>query len=89
MIAVIGHLEVDPNDREALVAASADAVRQARSAAGCLHYAVSADPVEPGRVDVAELWSTREALDVFRGDGVDDDTGALIRAFHVQEYEIA
>lgn len=89
MIAVIGHLEVDPKDRDALVATSAEAVRMARAASGCVHYAVTADSLDPERVDVAELWSTREALDAFRGDGVDDETGSLIRAFHVQEYDVA
>ena len=40
-------------------------------------------------VNVAELWASRDALEAFRGDGVDDETGAHIRAFHVQEYELA
>lgn len=89
MIAVIGHLEVAAEQRADLVTSSADAVRLARAATGCLHYAVSSDPVQPDRVNVAELWASRDALEAFRGDGVDDETGAHIRAFHVQEYELA
>lgn len=88
MIAVIGHLDVASGDRDRLVGSSADAVRAARAAEGCLHFAVTTDPLDPERVNVAELWSTREAMETFRGAGVDDETGSLIRAFHVREYDI-
>lgn len=89
MIAVIGHLETDPADRDRLVTMSAEAVRLARATAGCVHFAVTADSVDLGRVDVAELWESAEALAAFRGSGPDDETGSLIRGYHVSEYAVS
>lgn len=88
MIVVAGHLRVDAADRDAVVAASQDAVRLARQAPGCLDFAVSADPVDPERVNVYERWSDRARLEAFRGSGPDDGLGARIRAVHVEELEV-
>ena len=88
VIIVSGHLEVDPDDRDAFVADSAEAVRLARAAPGCLDFAVSADSVDPGRVNVFERWDSTEALMAFRGDGPDDDSAARVRAFHVDQHEV-
>jgi quinol monooxygenase YgiN len=92
MIVVMGHLVVAADDREASLALSLDAVQAARAAPGCLHFAVTADPVEPTWVDVAELWTSRSELDAFRtsGDVVDDgsDPFVYVREFHVEELEV-
>jgi quinol monooxygenase YgiN len=64
MIIVSGHLVLDPADRDAHVVASAGAVCLARQAPGCLDFAVSADPVDPTRVNVFERWARPEDLDV-------------------------
>lgn len=88
MIVVTGHLEVDPDLRERHLALSAEAVRQARRAPGCLDFAVSADPVETDRVNVAERWRDRASLDAFRGEGEGDEITALIRAAHLVELEV-
>lgn len=88
MIVVTGHLQVDPDQRERHLALSADAVRQARRAPGCLDFAVSADPIEPDRVNVAERWRDRASLDAFRGEGGGDEIAALIKAAHVVELEM-
>ena len=85
MITVIGHLEVDPAERERLLDLSQDAVRQARATEGCLHFAVTPDPLDPGRVNVAERWRERQALEDFRGAGAEGERGAAIRNAHVEE----
>lgn len=90
MIVVVGRLVVAEGDREAHLDRSTEAVRAARAAPGCLHFAVSADPVEPTWVDVAEVWASRDELDAFRASGgADDDSDpfVLVREFHVDEYE--
>ncbi len=35
----------------------------------CIEYALGADLLEPDRINVLEMWTTRSALDDFRGDG--------------------
>lgn len=87
MIIVAGHLLVEPADRERAITLSTDAVSQARRTEGCLDFAVSADPVEPGRVNILERWASRVALDAFRGDGTTGELDALIREAHVEEVE--
>lgn len=90
MIIVMGHLVVPAEDREAALALSLDAVQAARAAPGCLHFAVTADPVDPTWVDVAEQWASRSELDAFRASGYagdDPDPFVYIREFHVEEFE--
>lgn len=60
MLIVAGHLILDPSDRDAHVRASAAAVRLARRAPGCRDFAVSADAVDSGRVNVLERWESSE-----------------------------
>ena len=91
MIAVLGHLVVDAEDRDSCLAMSLEAVQAARHTPGCLHFAVTADPVEPTWVAVAELWSSRAELEAFRStpSGEDDaNPFAYVREFHVTEYDV-
>ncbi len=73
MLIVCGHLVLDPADRDTHVVASAGAVRLARQLPGCLDFAVSADPVDPTRVNIFERWARSEDLDAFRASGDPDD----------------
>ena len=88
MIIVAGHLRVAAADRDAFVVQSGEAVRLARNAPGCHDFAVSADPVDPERVNVYERWADPAALRAFRGDGPGDELGALIVSVEVAEYEV-
>ncbi|WP_435202675.1 SgcJ/EcaC family oxidoreductase [Janibacter sp. GS2] len=88
MIVVVGHLDVDPADRDRFVRLSQESVRRARDTEGCLHFAVTADPLCAGRVDVAERWRDRPALEAFRGSGPAGDLGDAVQAFHVEEVEV-
>jgi quinol monooxygenase YgiN len=89
MLIVAGHLRVHESDRDRYVADCAAAVTAARDAEGCLDFAVSADAVDPWRVNLFECWRTRESLDAFRGQGPDDDMRGRILDVDIAEYEIA
>ena len=91
MLIVSGHLVLDPEDRDAHVIASAGAVRLARQAPGCLDYAVSADPVDPTRVNVFERGDRPGDLDAFRASGDPDDDPvdfSRIRRFEIEQYTV-
>src|SRR5919106_560775 len=88
MLIIAGHLVVDASDRDRYVADCAPAVAAARRAEGCLDFAVSADAVDPRRVNVFERWRSRESLDAFRGDGPDDEIAGRILRVSVTEYEV-
>lgn len=89
MLIIAGHLKVRESDRDRYVADCAGAVLAARSADGCLDFAVSADAADPSRVNVFERWRGREFLLAFRGEGPDQDMRDRILEAHVAEYDIA
>ncbi len=73
-------------------AARTAAVRAARAAPGCVDFAVSADLVEPGRINVYERWESDEQLLAFRGSGpeaeqVTDILGAEVHKFRISGVE--
>ena len=88
MIIVTGHLELEPADRDAFVADSATAVALARETPGCLDFSVSADPLDPARVNVLERWDAAAGLLAFRGNGPDGGIVDRVLEFHVDEYEV-
>ena len=86
MLIVAGHLNVDPAERAAYLEGCREVVELARAAEGCLDFAISADLVDPGRVNVCERWESQEAVEAFRGDGVSGDQAAAIKVASVAEY---
>jgi quinol monooxygenase YgiN len=89
MVIVAGHLTVDPRQRESYLAGCVSVVEQARRAAGCLDFAITADLIDPGRVNVFERWESQAAVEAFRGSGPSDEQGAAILSGSVAEYNIA
>ena len=88
MVIVAGHLVVDPQQRDDYLSGCAEVVRRARRSAGCLDFAISADLLEPGRINVFERWASRAAVEAFRGNGPSDDQGAAIQSGTVIEYDV-
>jgi quinol monooxygenase YgiN len=86
-IIVTGWLRVDPEQRDAYVQECRGLVERARATEGCLDFALTACSVDPGRVVVAERWTSRAALDAFRGAGVEGEQAAQILDAAVDEYE--
>ncbi|MFI7488018.1 putative quinol monooxygenase [Micromonospora echinaurantiaca] len=89
MLIVAGSLYVDPAERGAYLASCVETIRQARSAPGCVDFAISGDPVEPGRINVYERWESDERLLAFRGSGPPEAQVAAIRGAEVHKYRIA
>lgn len=86
MLIVAGHLVVDPDQRAAYLEDCREVVEQARRTEGCLDFALSADAVDPARINVFERWESLEAVEAFRGAGVEGDQAAQILAAQVSEY---
>jgi quinol monooxygenase YgiN len=92
VIIVAGHFIVDPDQREQFLYSRADMMRTSRSEAGCITYAFSPDPLDPGRVLLFERWETKAALAdhlaaLRRGTRPPD--GVEVQASEVQQYEIS
>ena len=88
MMIVAGHLMVDPSQRESYLAECLSVVEQARRAAGCLDFSISADLVDPGRINVFERWESQADVETFRGSGPSDEQSTAMLSAAVSEYDI-
>jgi quinol monooxygenase YgiN len=86
MVIVAGHILVDPDERDAYLEGCRQVVEAARRTDGCLDFAITADLVDPSRINVYERWESTEAVEAFRGDGPSADQQAAIRSASVAEY---
>ena len=89
MIIVSGKLYLRAGAMEGFLAASAEAVAQARRAPGCRDFVVAADPLEPERVNVYEEWESEQDLLKFRGEGPDNDMWASVVRASVFRHEVS
>ena len=86
MLIVAGHLVVDPEERAAYLEGCREVVELARRTPGCLDFALSADVVDPGRINIFERWESLDAVEEFRGAGVEGEQAAAILSAQVSEY---
>ena len=89
MLIIAGFLVTDPADRDAFVTEGTTVVSMARTAPGCLDFCITADTLDPGRVNIFERWASEEELLAFRGSGSDSDTAARILDADVRRYVVA
>ncbi len=89
MVIVSGWLRVRPDDRDAYLAGCRAVIAAARRAAGNVGFYMSADPIEPDRINVFEQWESASAIEAFRGSGPSDGQVAAIVAASVHQHEIA
>jgi quinol monooxygenase YgiN len=88
MVIVAGYLVVEPPQRDGYLVGCEAVVQQARHTQGCLDFAISADLLDPSRIDIFERWESRAAMDAFRGSGPSDEQqGSIVRA-SVSEYDV-
>ncbi len=88
MLIVAGHIVVDPEQRAPYLAGCVEVVEQARGTPGCLDFAITADLVDPGRIDIFERWESRVAVETFRGSGPSDEQAAAMLSASAAEYAI-
>jgi quinol monooxygenase YgiN len=89
VIIVSGKIHVDASARAGYLEGCRTVIEQARVAPGCLDYTLSADLLEPGRINVYEVWESDEDLARFRGAGPAPEQQARIVDASVARYRIA
>ena len=89
MVIVAGHITVEPQQRESYLEGCVSVVEQARGTSGCLDFAINADLIDPGRVNIFERWESQAAVETFRGSGRSNEQGAAMLSASVAEYDIA
>ncbi|MFD2638946.1 putative quinol monooxygenase [Piscibacillus salipiscarius] len=65
-IIIAGWYTVEPSKRDEVVKAHEDLMNRARQTPGCLDLAITADLVDPARINNFESWASEEALQAFR-----------------------
>ncbi len=92
MIIIAGALWVAPEQRDAYLAGDAPVVAHARSIPGCFDFALSADAVDPGRINVFERWADDDVLQRFRngdfGGATDRSAQPAIEAAEVAKFRV-
>lgn len=66
MIIIAGYELVDAEQRDSVVAAFRDLISRAREFDGCIHAAITADSVDPERINTVEVWRDAEVLKQWR-----------------------
>jgi quinol monooxygenase YgiN len=89
MVIVAGHITVDPEQRESYLAGCMSVVENARRADGCLDFAITANLLDPGRVNLFERCETQATVETFRRSAPRNRQGAATRSVSVGEYDIA
>jgi quinol monooxygenase YgiN len=92
VIIVAGHFLVDPSQREQFLHSRADMMRRSRSEEGCITYAFSPDPLDPGRILLFERWESKAALArhlAGQRQGTRPDDGVEVRESEILQYEIS
>lgn len=89
MVIVTGKIYVDAQVRDAYLRGCVSIVEQARRPPGCLDFALTADLVEPDRINVYERWESDAHLEKFRGEGPSAAQTVQIRDTQVMKYRIS
>ena len=89
MVIVAGHVIVGREKRDDYLDGCGPVVEQARSAPGCLDFAISADLLDATRINIFERWDSQDAVGAFRGSGPDDVQTEMIVSAAVSEYDVS
>lgn len=87
-VIIAGWFTVDPSKRDEVVKAHEDLVKRAWQAPGCLDLAITADPVDPARINNFEFWQSEEDLDSFRAVANPPKAITPILCTEMQKHEI-
>jgi quinol monooxygenase YgiN len=88
MLIIAGHLHVPPEERDRWVKAHDEVVPLARTQPGCIDLSFSADPVDPGRVNMFEQWESEEQLQAWRAIAAPPPKPKILSA-SVQKHQIS
>lgn len=87
MIIIAGYLLVDEAHRDRYVDAHRDLVDRARAFDGCIDLSISADTVDPRRVNNFEVWRDSEVLGSWRGQAGVPDHGIELHGGAMKRYD--
>lgn len=66
MIIIAGYSRAEAGERDATVQALVDMIGRARVYEGCVDFSMSADPVDPERINLFECWRDEPSWKAWR-----------------------
>jgi quinol monooxygenase YgiN len=87
MVIIAGYVLFDEGERDAYVDAHRDLMTRARAFDGCIDLAITADAVDPRRVNTVEVWDSAEVLDAWRTQANPPHTGIEPTDIHVRRFD--
>lgn len=87
MVIIAGHYSVDAERRDDVVAALRDLVTRFRDADGCIHAAITADSLDPQRINNVEVWRDAASLDAWRARANPPDLDVELRDLQMARYD--
>jgi quinol monooxygenase YgiN len=93
MFIIGGYIEVDPSERDAFLAARIEDIKTSQAEDGCGEYVMSADPINPNRVLVFEIWESDAHHDAhlqrMRAARPAGGPGIDLKSVHVLYYDVS
>ncbi len=89
MLIIAGKVYVAPEARDTYVESHRELIKQARNAPGCVDLAISADPIDPRRVNMLEQWESEDHLAAFRAVARPPEATTAIVGGDVQKHQIS
>jgi quinol monooxygenase YgiN len=89
VVIVAGHLIVGRDTRDDYLNGCIAVVEQARATPGCRDFSISADLLDPDRINVFERWDSRDSVEAFRGSGPAEEQSDMIVTASVSEYDVS
>ena len=94
MLVIAGHIQIDPANREAAVAAAAEVMEETHKESGCISYTFSGALADEGLFYIFEEWETQEAVDAhLKTPHMAKFQGAMggfgVKGIKIQRYEVS
>ena len=88
VLVIAGHFFVEAEKRDAYVRALRDVVCHARAMPGCLDFAITADALDPMRINNYELWESEDDCDAFREAVSQPEFDVELFAVHMSRFDV-
>ena len=87
MLIIAGHYFVEAEKRDAYVWEHRNVVHHARASQGCLDFAITADALDPLRINNYELWESEDDYAAFRDAVSPPEIDIEFLAVHMSTFE--
>ncbi|APU15907.1 MULTISPECIES: putative quinol monooxygenase [Actinoalloteichus] len=89
MLIISGKLYVEPADRDTYLARTPDFLVRSRARPGCVDFVMAADPIEPGRINLLEVWESEEHLAAHQATANPPEPMPTVLQDDVKKYQIS